>query len=354
VSYHVVSKPTQVYEILRRHDDFVPTNALTSVVPLSPATLRALGRVRFSLPPVLASATGDRHRQVRRVVARFFTPEKVAAIRPRVVALTRERCRLAAAALAAGPVDLAETVAQHIPPAIMADLTGIRCPELGRLKRWSQDSLELFWGWPDDHRQLELAQSATEFYVWLRDQVEAGPSADSLFGVLRAAGLSVTDVCSLGYFLVIAGQETTAQLINTAFYRALEDRPRWRELSDGAPGADFVRRLLASESSVHTWRRTARHDTRLNGTVLPAGAEILLELSGNHPVDAPATAYTLAFGHGLHRCLGAKLAELETVVVLEETARALPALTPTGPEPEWLRLLSFQAPRTVRAARETP
>jgi cytochrome P450 len=353
VSYRVVREPGEVREVLRRVEDFVPTNALTSVVPLSPATLRRLARVRFALPAVLASATGTQHRDVRRLVAGFFTPEKVAALRPRVVELADERCAVAAVGLEQGSVDLADVIAQHVPPVIMAELTGIGCPELPVLKRWSRDSLELFWGWPDPDRQLELADSAAEFYLWLRETVLASSGGTNLFGLLRDAGMSVADCCSLGYFLVVAGQETTSQLINTAFYRALADPDRWPMLADQGEATAFVQGVLATESSVHTWRRSAARATELAGVPVPAGAEILLELSGYHPPDAPPTAYALAFGHGLHRCLGARLAELEAVAVLQETARALPDLMRAGSEPAWLRLLSFQAPLSVCARRRT-
>ncbi|MGA7203812.1 MAG: cytochrome P450 [Specibacter sp.] len=352
MSYTVIGDPVHVREIMRRTDDFAPTNALTSVVPLAPATLRILSKARFALPPVLASATGDQHRAVRIMVGRFFTPAKVAAVAPRVRELARLRLAATGVALQKGPVDLADAVARHIPPVVMAELTGQATPELGLLKRWSQDSLELFWGWPDPDRQLVLAHSAAEFYIWLRGEAAAARGTASLFGVLDAAGLSQAEVCSLGYFLVIAGQETTSQLINTALFRGLEGASSgaWASLAAPESARDHVRGVLATESSVHTWRRAARHETSVGGTVVPAGAEILLELTGRHPESASATAFSLAFGHGLHRCLGAKLAELETALVVEETARALPDLASAGEPPQWLRLLSFRAPLTVTAA----
>jgi len=349
MSYHVVRDPFQVQEVLRRSNEFVPANALTSVVELHPATLRALARVGFALPPVLASASGEQHRRVRTVVARFFTPEKVAAIGPRVVELIRARCRIAAAALAEGHVDLAR-LTRDIPAEIMADLTGIRCPDMERLKRWSHHSLELFWGWPDPARQLELAESAAEFYQWLRDQVSGSGGDRSLFGSLLSAGLSDTEVCSLGYFLVIAGQETTSQLINIALYKGLGEGHTWHDLADDGSATRFVRTVLASETPVHTWRRVSQQASRRGATDLPAGAEILLELSGNHPPDSTSTAYGLAFGHGIHRCIGAKLAELEAATVVAETARLLPDITLSGPPPEWLRLLSFRTPLAVNVA----
>ncbi len=352
MSYLVIGEPAQVKEVMARTDDFAPTNALTSVVPLAPATLRILSKARFALPPVLASATGAQHRAVRTMVGKFFTPAKVAAIEPRVRELSQQRLAAAKLELAHGPLDLGDAVGRHIPPLVMAELTDQPTPDLDLLNRWSRDSLELFWGWPDPERQVELAHSAAEFYVWLRQEVAAAKGTASLFGVLDAAGLTSAQVCSLGYFLVIAGQETTSLLINTALYRGLElgqGIGGWASLADPEAARAHIKAVLATESSVHTWRRAALHDTELQGTAIPAGAEILLELTGQHPENAAASAFSLAFGYGLHRCLGAKLAELETALVVEETARALPGLTPAGDPPQWLRLLSFQAPLTVHA-----
>jgi cytochrome P450 len=160
-------------------------------------------------------------------------------------------------------------------------------------------------------------------------------------------------MCSLGYFLLIAGQETTTQLISTTLFRILEGSAPagWSDAASEAGSRSVVRHVLTTESSVPTWRRVAAHDTNLGDALIPAGAELLLELSGNQ-VTSPAgsgqpTAYGLVFGSGIHRCLGAKLAELEAAVTLQETAAALPGIRLREHGPEWIRLLSFQAPRTV-------
>jgi cytochrome P450 len=346
-----VGDPDLVRDVFRRVDEFPPHNALLAVTPLQPEALRILIGVGFALPPILASATGAQHRAARSVVAKFFTPAKVAAIVPRVVELTQARSAITGRRLAAGPVDLTDMIGRHVPPTIMADLIGSGMPDLDRLNRWSKDSLELFWGWPGPARQLELAHSAAALYTWLRDEVRARRDDDeSLFGAMHRAGHPLTEICALAYFLMIAGQETTAQLISLALFRALQAPHEWCLLADDPTGdtaREFIRRILAAESSVPTWRRVAAHDTELGEAAIPAGAEILLELTGHHPADAGPTAYSLAFGHGVHRCLGARLAELEAATVLEHTARALPDVRLQDLDPGWLRLLSFQAPTSV-------
>lgn len=355
--YLVLREPQAVREVLHRPEDFGPANALIAVTPLSGQSLRVLQRARFALPPVLASNHTDSHAGIRKVVAGFFTPATVGAFEARIRGIARDAAATAAGLLkTAGQVDLVQAAAAYPPAIVMLELLGLPVRDLPQLKAWSLDSLELFWGWPDPERQLELAHSAAEFYNWLRELVlEAVASPGrNLFRSLAEHGLTTPEICSLGYFLLIAGQETTTQLISTALFRLAEGSAgfAWKDAASGSTARDLIRHVLATESSVPTWRRVAAQDTMLNGEHVPAGAEILLELTGNHESSEQGpTAYGLAFGSGIHRCLGAKLAELEAAVVVQETAAALQGIRLADPEPEWLRLLSFQAPRTVTIRR---
>lgn len=363
--YKVLRDPDTVREVLHRPGDFTPANALLAVTPLSGQALRVLQKARFALPPVLASNHSPSHAAIRKVVAGFFTPAKVAAMEPRIRQLSLESAAGAAQLLSsAGSVDLVQAVAAYPPAVIMLEMLGLPVRDLPQLKAWSLDSLELFWGWPDPERQLELAHTAADFYTWLRELVLEAVSAPepNLFRALADHGLSTPEICSLGYFLLIAGQETTTQLISTTLFRLAEGSRgiSWDEASSNAKARDIVRHVLATESSVPTWRRVAARDTELNGEPILAGEEILVELTGNHGFPWAAgessgegadhqgpTPYGLAFGSGIHRCLGAKLAELEAAVVVHETTAALKGVRLGDPNPEWLRLLSFQAPRTV-------
>jgi cytochrome P450 len=372
--YLVVRDPDAVRDVLHRPADFSPANALVAATPLEGRALRVLQRVQFALPPVLASNDTDTHAGIRKVVAGFFTPATVAAMEPRIRELAREAARNAADRLgSSGNVDLVQTLAAFPPAVVMLELLGLPVRDLPDLKRWGLDSMELFWGWPDEDRQLELAHSAADFYVWLRKLVAESRNAPgrNLFKSLAEHGLSTPEMCSLAYFLLIAGQETTTQLISTTLFRLLEGFApvTWKDAASEAGSKAVVRHVLATESSVPTWRRVAAHDTDLGGTLIPAGAEILLELSGNQvtaraeagsqssPAQASrlgqSTSYGLVFGSGIHRCLGAKLAELEAAVTIQEAAAALPRIQLRDREPDWIRLLSFQAPRTVTVTNRT-
>lgn len=369
--YLVVRDPEAVRDILHRPAEFSPANALIAVTPIAAPALRVLQSVRFALPPVLASNDTDSHAGIRKVVGSFFTPAKVAAMEPRIRELAREAAAQAAGQLGrSGPVDLVQSVAAFTPAVVMFELLGLPVRDLPVLKRWGLDSMELFWGWPDEDRQLELARSAAGFYTWLRELVGESVAAPgrNLFKSLHEHGLSTTEICSLGYFLLIAGQETTTQLISTSLFRLLEGTGpvTWKEAADGESARSMVWHVLATESSVPTWRRVSAQDATVAGQFIPAGAEILLELTGTHDMpgeeekhlSAPdgkarrgrPSAYGLVFGSGIHRCLGAKLAELEATVIVQETAAALPRVRLWDHEPEWIRHLSFQAPKTVTVA----
>lgn len=369
--YVVLREPSVVREVLHRPEDFSPANALIAVTPLSGPSLRVLQRARFALPPVLASNDTASHAGIRKVVAGFFTPATVSALEPRIREIAGEAAASAASSMdTTGSVDLVQAVAAYPPAIVMLELLGLPVRDLPALKAWSLDSLELFWGWPDPDRQMELARSAADFYGWLRELVlgAVGSPERNLFKSLAEHGLTTPEICSLGYFLLIAGQETTTQLISTALFRLAEGSAgfAWKDAASGSTARDLIRHVLATESSVPTWRRVAARDTLLDGERIPAGAEILLELTGNHELtghhgvsdQSPGayghgpTAYGLAFGSGIHRCLGAKLAELEAAVVVQETAAALQSVRLAEPEPEWIRLLSFQAPRTVTVVQD--
>jgi cytochrome P450 len=335
LGYWVVDDPAQVREVLLDPATYRPDNAVLAHTPLSVKALRVLSAVGFALPPTLANNGGASHRPIRAAVARFFSPARVAAVEPLARELNASRVAAANARLAAGEqVDLVQAIAAEPPALVVLHLLGLANVDVPALKAWSLDSLELFWGRPDEDRQLELAHSAAEFYAWLRARTTAARKAPAgdLFGVLVELGLTDEEVCAVGYFLLIAGQETTTQLISTAFHRSL-----------GGPLAT-VDDVLRNASSVPTWRRITAAPTTLGTSELPAQAPILLTLTGH------GGAADLAFGLGIHRCLGAGLARLETRVALESAQNLLPTLQ-LSEDPPMINLLSFKAPQRLLVTR---
>ncbi|WP_343980045.1 hypothetical protein [Kribbella koreensis] len=337
----VIDEPAEVREVLLDPATFRPDNAVVAHTALSVKALRVLQGAGFALPPTLANNAGPSHRPIRAAVARFFSPARVAAVEPLTRRLVSERIDAARAALEFGPVDLVEAVAAEPPALVLLHLLGLDDVDVPALKAWSRESLELFWGWPDEDRQLELAHSAAEFYGWLRQRVGAARRlpGDDLFGVLVTLGLSDEEICAVAYFLLIAGQETTTQLISTVFHRLLT-----AAAAVVADAAAVVEDALREASSVPTWRRVTARPAAVGGVELPAGAPILLGLSGH---GGPAD---LAFGLGIHRCLGAGLARLEARVAVECAGALLSVVRAVEDQPPMIELLSFRAPARVVVA----
>ncbi|MGW1675288.1 cytochrome P450 [Streptomyces sp. NPDC002324] len=363
----LVSRHPDVRRVLLDPDVFRPDNAQYSVTPLPVAVLRVLARGGFALPPALANNGTPTHPGLRRVVTRFFHASRVADAVPVIERIADElldevRSRIDAT----GGCDLFTSFAQVLPCRVLMELLGIRGVEPATLIRWSDASLELFWGRPTLERQLELASLVVDFHQWLTATVRGGTApADSFIGALArhrlpdGRPLDVGTAVGVCFFVFIAGQSTTGQLITTVLRRALADSGVWSRVAGEAGLAEaWVEEVLRREPPVTTWRRVTARATELNGVELPAGAQLLVMLlgSGSDPEVFPSpermcphrenVRHHLAFGVGRHRCPGASLARTEAAVALRATARGLPGVRPAvrSGEPPMLGLLSFRAP----------
>ena len=158
-----------------------------------------------------------------------------------------------------------------------------------------------------------------------------------------------------------AGHETTTNLLGNTVRRLLEDPSRWAALvADPALIPNAVEEVLRYDSSVPIWRRLTTRPTTLAGVPLPAGAKVLLWLAAagrDAHVFAEPDAFDvgranarhhIAFGKGIHFCLGANLGRLEARVVLEELTSCFPALRLVdGQTIEYHPNMSFRGPERL-------
>jgi cytochrome P450 len=161
--------------------------------------------------------------------------------------------------------------------------------------------------------------------------------------------------------LSFAGHETTTNLIGNTVRCLLEDSSRWAALvADPALIPNAVEEVLRYDSSVPIWRRLTTRPTTLAGVDLPAGAKVLLWLAAagrDHDVfpepdtfdlHRPNARHHIAFGKGIHFCLGANLSRLELRVVLEELVGRYPALRLAGGQTvEYHPNMSFRGPERL-------
>ncbi|MEU5945524.1 cytochrome P450 [Micromonospora sp. NPDC047465] len=334
VEHLVVTRHALVREVLTDPVTYRPDNALDAVTPIPVAALRVLAGHRFRLPPTLANNGGASHPQIRAIVAEALHPTRVAAQRPWLTGLVRERLTTIDAALDAGaPVDLYAELAADLPLLVLARLVELPDAPVGAVKEFARAALELFWAPLDADRQAALAAEVGRFHRVLREFAETG---GGLAGSLRAAGHPPDVVVGALFFLLVAGQETTSQFLTLLLHRLAGEPAVLAGLRAGTVAvADVVEEGLRLEPPIVTWRRVAAVDATLGGAAVPAGTSIVLWLAraGRDPatVEAPdefrpgqrGSRRHLAFGAGAHRCVGDQLARMEAAVVVGETAPLL-------------------------------
>ena len=243
-----------------------------------------------------------------------------------------------------------------------------------KLRSWSGSRASLAWGRPTPEEQVEHARNMALYRRYLRDLVAAKSLArgDDFASALLDIrdedpdALTHEDVASILFSLSFAGHETTNNLIGNTVVRLLEDRSRWeRLLAEPRLIGGAVDEVLRYDPSVVVWRRVTTRATVLGGTEIPPGAKLFLWLfaTGRDAAVFPDpdvfdperrnARRTLAFGRGIHFCVGSVLGRLEATVAIEELQRRFPTLEAVaGREVPYHPNISFRGPQHlwVRAA----
>jgi cytochrome P450 len=294
------------------------------------------------------------HTRLRRLVSRAFTPARVRALEPRIEATARELLD-AALHCANGRFDLIEALAQPLPVAVISELLGIDLADRPRLVSWSTAlarSLDPEFLMQEGERDQQRA-ARDDFVAYLRGLLPArrrAPGDDLISALVQAsdegAALTEDEVVSLCMLLLIAGHETTRSLIGAGVL-ALLSQPAELAALRAAPELmeQAVEETLRFDPPVQMLIRFALRSAEVAGVTIPEGSLALMLVGAANRDEAVCPepdsfrvtrrpGRHLAFGHGIHFCLGAPLARLEAAVALRLLLPALPGLR-VAAEPEW-------------------
>lgn len=362
----VLTRYVDIDAVLTDPETFSAANAQDPLLPLDPAAVAVLAD-GFRPIRTMSNLDGPEHTRIRRHNQVGFSPRRLRAMEPVVRAAARQ---LVSAIVEGGsPADLVAGLTFPLPAGIIFSLLGFPPEDTELLKSWCGDRMSFSWGRPSAEDQLGIAGDMVRYYRYCGQHIGrrlAQPGDDftsDLLAIHRQdpETLTLAEITHVIYGLSFAGHETTTNLLTNTVRRLLEDRSAWEALvADPALVGGATEEGLRHDSSVIAWRRVTTRETTIGGTVLPAGAKLLLMLgAANHDPavfdeperfcpDRTNANRHLSFGKGKHYCLGATLAKLEVQVVLEELTSQLPELRLVENQPLTFHPnVSFRGPRRL-------
>ncbi|WP_405491328.1 cytochrome P450 [Nocardia sp. NBC_00511] len=294
----------------------------------------------------LLTSDPPEHTRLRKKVSRAFAPRRIAQWEPRIREITESLMdELADRAARGESVDLVRDFASPLPTIVIAELMGIPAARRDDFKRWSDHLIDGLLTGGDTRRMATSAAAISLFFARTVRQRRRHPGEDlvSLLVTPDADGvLGTMDLIVFCVLLLVAGNETTTNLVSNAVH-ALLDRPAvWQQLiAEPGLAAAAVEETLRYDSPGQGLLRCTTTEVRLHEVVIPAGARVLpLVGSANRDPgrwDAPDEFRLdrnsndhIAFGVGIHYCIGNALARMEARAALETLARRAPALSRAG------------------------
>lgn len=343
VNAWVVTRFDDVEAILRQPERFTSHEILSISDLLSPP-VRELVSGRVPMEGTLIGLDGSMHTRLRRVLSHAFTLQRVRELERDVADLTDS---LIADFRRIGNANLVTDLCYSLPLWTITRLIGIPDEEIGVFRQGVEDWAELttayLFGAPLE-RQIALAEriiALHERVTELFDERRRNPRNDLLSAIVAREvpdELTAQEMLSLVPGLFLAGHETTAQTLAMGVHHLLEDRRLWWKLvDDPAQVEPTVEELLRRDGPVFGMWRNVAEDCEIAGTAVPAGSRLYLSFwSANLDetrFESPLTIDTarasrlhLAFGRGVHYCIGAPLARMELRVALSTLVRDFPDL----------------------------
>ena len=303
-------------------------------------------------PPMLRRDPPD-HTRLRKLVSKAFTPRALEQLRPRVEELAD---RLLTPLARRGEFDVIRDFAIPFPVTIIAEMLGIPASDFATFKRWS-DHLVGFLDPLASPGPKVLRKTIDEFDAYmsrLAEERRQEPAEDLLSALVQTdeqgQRLSAQELQGTLALLLAAGNETTTNLIGNGLVALLRHPDQLAWLRDNPSLTErAVEELLRWDSPVQLTMRIPTEAIDFDGVQFEKHQAVVTVLgAANHDpeaFDCPDVLHLdrepnehLAFGHGIHFCLGAQLARLEGQVALRELARRFPNLRLAADRPRWRRL----------------
>ena len=345
LGYLVLTRMEDVAEVFRRKDDFSSENVQDPVLPICEAAQKTLSVDDYKPIKVMSNRAQPDHTRIRRYTQAGFSARRMKLLEPYL----RERAEaMVSDMLAKGaPAEFVAAVGHPLPGEMIFRLIGFPREDDVKLKEWTTNRLAFTWGKASAEEQADIAEKMLVYWRYCVEFVKhrAEHPADDFTSELLAAHkadaneLTYSEVESVVYGLSFAGHEIVSNLLSNSLISLLRNRPQWDKIcSDPSLIPNAVEEVLRINSPQTSWRRVAARDTEIAGHQIPAGTQVFLSLAAaNHDealfedparldVERKNAKAHIAYGRGVHLCLGSRLATLEGIVALEVLTRLAPTL----------------------------
>lgn len=342
--YWVLSKHADVLAVSRDHKTFSAETGFVMVDDLPQNVLDMTRNQLLGMDP-------PRHAQLRRPVITRFTTRMLAELEPKVRQIARGVMQQIKTPQ---EVNFVESLAGDLPTAVICSMLEIPRDMWETIRHWSDmqtsSSDPDLGGSAEDVNQASVEMGTYGFQLACERKDKGGDDLISLLINQEVEGHQLSEVEFAGLFvqLTVAGNETTRGLISSGMQALLERPPLYRQLRDHPEQLPLaVEEMLRWTCPLHYFRRTATADTRIRDQQIKAGDRVvMLYSSANFDEEVFAEPMTfdiartpnphMAFGHGIHLCLGANLARMEARIFFEEFFHHFSRID-SGAEPVFIR-----------------
>ena len=302
--------------------------------------------------PTMLTADMPDHTRYRRLVSKAFTPKVIAELEPVIRAIA---IKLIDSWIDSGSIEFVEQFGVPLPVEVIAHALNVPESRMADFKRWSDDSIAGIGTNVTLEKRLEAEKGVNEYQHYFAAEFEkrkTEPQDDLLTALLQARiddddpevtdkrPLGMAEMLSIVQQLLVAGNETTTKLL-TETMRLLANNPdQWQLLrQDPTRAANVIEEALRLSTPTQGMFRISTRDHELEGVHIPKGARLVIVFASanrdeaiyddadDFNPDRDSLREHLAFGKGIHFCLGAALSRLEGKVALEELVRRLDSFT---------------------------
>ena len=376
----VYRDPITQFLVISRYDDIVYVSQhpelfsnTTSVIldrkdsPVAGEVARRYAERGFLPMHTLVTNDPPSHTRYRALVDKVFTASFVKDLEPHLVALCDE---LIDSFINDGKVDLLREFAIKLPMYLITAQLGMPREDWQRFKHWSDISIEMINPTLAPERELQITDDLIEMqqYIWRRAQEYLATPAPTLLSKLvhvevDGQRLEPRELIGIMHQLLVAGNETTTNAIATGVWMLLRnDEVRRQVLADRSLIGNFVEEVLRLHApSPHLYRQVLQ-DTEIAGVPVAKDSVLMLSyIAGNHDASKfPAPECIdlarangrqhLAFGRGIHFCIGNQLARAEMRVAFDRLLTRLPQLRldPDFPEPQFAAIYHVRGLEALR------